>query len=70
MFDVPHFDRYWDKRAEELRGLATRTQDENDKGVLLGIADDCQKLSLIAEMRIRHARTRDVPPPPTESKAP
>ena len=53
MPDVPHFKdpEHWRQRAEESRVLAEQMNDETAKQIMLGIADDYEKLATRAAKR-------------------
>lgn len=42
---------YWRKRAEEARAIAVQMTDHHTKAVMLGIAQDYEKLAVRAEER-------------------
>ena len=42
---------YWRKRAEEARAIAVQMTDSHTKAVMLGIAQDYEKLAVRAEHR-------------------
>jgi hypothetical protein len=43
--------KYWRKRAEEARAVAVQMMDPHTKAVMLGIAQDYEKLAKRAEQR-------------------
>ena len=53
MPDISHFSdpEHWRKRAEESRVLAEQMNDETAKKIMLGIADDYEKLATRATKR-------------------
>jgi hypothetical protein len=42
---------YWRKRADEVRAVAIQMKDAHTKSVMLGIAQDYEKLAQRAEQR-------------------
>jgi hypothetical protein len=42
---------YWRKRAEEARAIAVQMSDAHNKAIMLGIAQDYEKLAQRAEQR-------------------
>jgi|SRR6516164_11200194 hypothetical protein len=51
---APHFNnpQHWQQRAEESRVMAEQMSDETAKGMMLGIADDYDKLAARASVRL------------------
>jgi hypothetical protein len=49
--DIAHFNdpEHWRKRAEESRVLAEQMNDETAKKIILGIADDYEKLEALRD---------------------
>jgi hypothetical protein len=43
---------YWHKRAEEARAIAVQMKNAHTKAVMLGIAQDYEKLAQRAEQRV------------------
>jgi hypothetical protein len=74
MPNAPHFNdpENWRQRAEESRVLAEQMTDEAARKMMLGIADDYNKLAVRAAMRLldspntdqkRHERSIALPAP-------
>jgi len=55
MQDAPHFNdpEHWRRRAEESRVLAEQMNDKTSKQMMLRIADDYDRLAVIAAMRLQ-----------------
>jgi hypothetical protein len=47
---------YWRSRAEEARAVAVQMSDAHTKAVMLGVAQDYEKLAERAEQRARNAQ--------------
>jgi hypothetical protein len=47
---------YWRKRSEEARAIAVQMKDPHTKAVMLGIAQDYEKLAERAEQRAEKAQ--------------
>ena len=48
--------KYWRSRAAEARAVAVQMKDAHAKAVMLGIAQDYEKLAVRAEQRASEAR--------------
>jgi hypothetical protein len=64
--DIAHFNdpEHWRRRAEESRVLAEQMNDEKAKKIMLGIAEDYEKLAVRAAKRSER-RGADAPIIPT-----
>jgi hypothetical protein len=48
--------KYWRKRSEEARAVAVQMKDPHTRAVMLGIAQDYEKLTERAEQRAEKAQ--------------
>ena len=53
---------YWRSRAKEARAIAVQMADPHTKAVMLGIAQDYEKLAVRAEQRASDAHAKQVEP--------
>jgi hypothetical protein len=52
-------EKYWRSRAEEARVVAESMSDEQSRQIMMGIADDYERMARLAEERVKKRKQQN-----------